>query len=56
METGFTAFNEQSHSYMRFHGRGAVLIATATIPTGRTECMVCHAGLPWKSGELLRAA
>lgn len=56
METGWTESAVQTASYMRFRGRGAVLIASTVAAADKAECMCCGAKLGFTPVELQRVA
>lgn len=56
MVTGFTLHARTTETMMRFHGQGAVTIASTVQTAERATCACCNAELPMKPVELVRAA
>ena len=56
MQTGWTETAVKTKTYMRFNGRGAVVIATAEEPAERAECRMCQAALEETPLQLMRMA
>jgi hypothetical protein len=54
MEQGWTEFSTVTHSFMRFRGRGAVMIASTQEVARKARCYLCDAALPLSPLELLR--
>jgi hypothetical protein len=56
METGWTGRGEWTESWMRFRGRGSILIASTKMAAEYAECMCCRAQLALTPVELQRIA
>ena len=56
MVTGWTETAVRTASYMRFNGRGAVLIASTQMAAEKASCLCCGAKLPLTPAELQRVA
>ncbi len=56
MVTGWTEVSMRTKTYMRFMGRGAVLIGSTDMCADQAVCLCCTAQLPLTPLEMMRLA